>query len=101
VNLAQRRLFLRDLLYRGNKTTSNTVYFVKEASFVNAASPQGGEGSLKAETTNTFTTTSLPVQTISHWLNISRRPLMMRPRSPITSEPSFSTGFDLRKNSRF
>jgi HK97 family phage major capsid protein len=73
VPLAQRRLFLRDLLYKGNKTTSNTVYFVKEATFVNAASPQGGEGSLKAETTNTFTTTSLPVQTISHWLNVSRQ----------------------------
>jgi HK97 family phage major capsid protein len=73
VPLAQRRLFLRDLLYKGNKTTSNTVYFVKEATFVNAASPQAGEGSLKAETTDTFTTTSLPVQTISHWLNVSRQ----------------------------
>jgi HK97 family phage major capsid protein len=75
VPLAQRRLFLRDLLYKGNKATSNTIYFVKEATFVNGASPQGGEGSLKAETTNTYTTTSLPVQTISHWLNISRQAL--------------------------
>ena len=73
VPLAQRRLFLRDLLYRGNKTTSNTVYFVKEATFVNAASPQAGEGSSKAETTASYNTTSLPVQTISHWLNISRQ----------------------------
>jgi hypothetical protein len=39
VNLAQRRLFLRDLLYRGNKTTTNQVYFVKELTFVNGASP--------------------------------------------------------------
>jgi HK97 family phage major capsid protein len=73
VPLAQRRLFLRDLLYKGNKTTSNTVYFVKEATFVNNASPQGAEGSLKQESTNTFTTTSLPIQTISHWLNVSRQ----------------------------
>jgi HK97 family phage major capsid protein len=73
VNLAQRRLFLRDLLYRGNKTVTNQVYFVKELTFVNAASPQAGEGSLKAETTNTYTTTSLPVQTLSHWTNISRQ----------------------------
>jgi HK97 family phage major capsid protein len=73
VNLAQRRLFLRDLLYRGNKTVSNQVYFVKELTFVNAASPQAGEGSLKAETTNTYTTTSLPVQTLSHWTNVSRQ----------------------------
>jgi HK97 family phage major capsid protein len=75
VPLAQRRLFLRDLLYRGNRTTTNTVYFVKETTFVNAASPQAGEGSLKAETTNTFTTVSLPVQTISHWLAMSRQVL--------------------------
>jgi HK97 family phage major capsid protein len=72
VPLAQRRLFLRDLLYRGNRTVSNQVYFVKELTFVNAASPQAGEGALKAETTNTYTTASLPVQTIAHWLNISR-----------------------------
>jgi HK97 family phage major capsid protein len=75
VPLAQRRLFLRDLLYRGNRTTTNQVYFVREETFVNGASPQAGEGSLKAETTNTFTTTSLPVQTISHWLAMSRQVL--------------------------
>jgi HK97 family phage major capsid protein len=73
VPLAQRRLFLRDLLYRGNKTTTNQVYFIRENTFVNAASPQAGEGSLKSETTNTFTTTSLPVQTIGHWLGMSRQ----------------------------
>jgi HK97 family phage major capsid protein len=73
VPLAQRRLFLRDLLYRGNKTTTNQVYFIREDTFVNAASPQAGEGSLKSETTNTFTTTSLPVQTIGHWLGMSRQ----------------------------
>jgi HK97 family phage major capsid protein len=75
VPIAQRRLFLRDLLYRGNRTTTNQVYFIKEATFVNAASPQAGEGSLKAETTNTYTTVSLPVQTISHWLAMSRQVL--------------------------
>jgi HK97 family phage major capsid protein len=73
VPIAQRRLFLRDLLYRNNKTTTNQVYFIKEATFVNAASPQAGEGSLKAETINTYTTVSLPVQTISHWLAMSRQ----------------------------
>jgi HK97 family phage major capsid protein len=74
VNIAQRRLFLRDLLYRGNKTTTNQVYFVKESTFVNGASPTAEVG-LKNETTSTFTTTSLPVQTIAHWLNISRQAL--------------------------
>jgi HK97 family phage major capsid protein len=73
VPLAQRRLFLRDLLYRGNRTTTNQIYFVREETFANAASPQAGEGALKAETVSTFTTTSLPVQTISHWLAMSRQ----------------------------
>jgi HK97 family phage major capsid protein len=75
VPLAQRRLFLRDLLYRGNKTSTNQVYFIRENTFVNNASPQLGEGSLKNETTNTYTTTSLGVQTISHWLGMSRQVL--------------------------
>ncbi|WP_158944223.1 phage major capsid protein [Granulicella sp. S190] len=75
VPIAQRRLFLRDLLFRNNKTTTNQVYFIKEATFVNAASPQAGEDALKAETTNTYTTVNLPVQTVSHWLAMSRQVL--------------------------
>ncbi len=73
VPLAQRRLFLRDLLYRGNTTTGNEVYFVREQSFVNSASPQPGEGNLKAESTITFTTVSQSVVTIAHWLAASRQ----------------------------
>ena len=74
VNLAQRRLFLRDLLFKGNKTSGNTVYFLKELTFVSGASPQA-ESAPKGETTNTFGTTSLPVQTLAHFLNISRQAL--------------------------
>ena len=73
VPLAQRRLFLRDLLYKGGRTTSNQVYFVKESTFVNAASPQAGEGAVKGESTSTFTTVSLPVQTLAHYLVMSRQ----------------------------
>jgi HK97 family phage major capsid protein len=75
VPIATRRLFLRDLLYRGTKTTGNQVYFVKESTFVNGAAMQAGEGAPKGETTSTFTTVSLPVQTIAHWLNASRQVL--------------------------
>jgi HK97 family phage major capsid protein len=75
VPLAQRRLFIRDLLYRGTKTTGNQVYFVKESTFVNGAAMQAGEGAVKGETTTTFATVSLPVQTIAHWLNASRQVL--------------------------
>lgn len=73
VPIAQRRLFMRDLLYRGGKVSGNSVYYIKESAFANAASPQAGEGSLKAETTNTFTTVSKPVQTIAHWMSASRQ----------------------------
>jgi len=73
VPLAQRRLFMRDLLYRGGKVTGSAIYYVRENVFTNAASPQAGEGSLKAETTDTFVTVQNPVQTISHWLLASRQ----------------------------
>ncbi|WP_255550933.1 phage major capsid protein [Granulicella sp. dw_53] len=75
VPLASRRLFLRDLLFRGSKTTGNQVYFVKEQTFVNGASPQAGEGAVKSETTMSFTTVSLPIQTLAHHLNASKQVL--------------------------
>src|ERR1035437_4444323 len=60
---AQRRLFLRDLLYRGGRTTANATYFVREDVWSNATSPQGGEGSPKGESALGLTTVSRPVQT--------------------------------------
>ena len=80
VPLATRRLFLRDLLYRGTKTTGNQVYFVRESAFVNGAAMQAGEGAVKGETTATFATVSLPVQTIAHFLNASKQVLEDMPQ---------------------
>jgi HK97 family phage major capsid protein len=73
VPLAQRRLFMRDLLYRGGRVNGSSIYFIRENTFVNNASPQAGEGGLKNETTNTFTTTQLPIQTLQHYLVASRQ----------------------------
>ena len=72
VPLAQRRLFLRDLLSRGNHVTGNTAYFIQETAFTNAASPQV-ETFAKAESADTFNTVSRPVITLAHWIPASRQ----------------------------
>jgi HK97 family phage major capsid protein len=73
VPLAERRLFLRDLLFRGNKLDTGAAFFIREATFTNNASPQQSESHTKGESGNTFTTTSRNVATIAHWLPISRQ----------------------------
>lgn len=75
VPLAQRRLFLRDLLSRGQKITAPSAYFIQEEAFTNNASPQAGDGALKGESADTFTTVTRPVATIAHWIPISRQAL--------------------------
>jgi HK97 family phage major capsid protein len=75
VPMAQRRLFMRDLLSRGNRVTGSAAYFIQETAFTNNASPQAGEGSTKAESADTFATVSRPVITLSHWIPASRQVL--------------------------
>ena len=72
--LPRRTLRIRDLL-PVNRTTNNAVEFVKENAFTNAASPQGAEGTSKAESALTFTIDSAPVTTIAHWIPASRQVL--------------------------
>jgi HK97 family phage major capsid protein len=73
VPLAQRRLFLRDLLSRGNRVSGNNTYFIQESGFVNAASPQGAEGTAKTESEITFNTINRPVVTLAHWVPASKQ----------------------------
>lgn len=75
VPLAQRRLFLRDLLFRGQRITTGSAFFIQEQTFTNNASPQGPEGTLKQESGDTFTTTTKNAKTLAHWLPISRQAL--------------------------
>ena len=75
VPLAERRLFLRDLLFRGNRLTTGAAFFIQENSFTNQASPQVSEGHDKGESADTFTTTTRNVATIAHWIPISRQAL--------------------------
>ena len=69
---AQRKLFLRDLLDRGNKVSGNAAYFIQETAFTNAASPQQ-ESFAKSESADTFATVSKPVITLAHWIPSSKQ----------------------------
>ena len=74
VPLAERSLRIRDLM-RQSRTTNNAVDFAKENAFTNAASPQGADGTAKAESADTFVIDSERVTTIAHWIPASRQVL--------------------------
>jgi HK97 family phage major capsid protein len=67
-----RRLTVRDILPQ-NRTSSNLVQFVKEASFTNNAAMQTAEGASKAESAMTFSLSNAPVQTLAHFIPASRQ----------------------------
>ncbi len=67
----QRRVRVRSLMPRFT-TTNNSVEFVKENAFTNAASPQV-EGSAKGESALTFTIDHSPVKTLAHWIPATRQ----------------------------
>jgi HK97 family phage major capsid protein len=77
----QQRLTVRDLLST-LPTQSNMIEFCKETSSTNAAAPQGKgsspqvyENVAKAESALGFTLVHEPVQTLAHWIPISRQVL--------------------------
>ena len=71
VPLAERRLFIRDVLL-SSPTNASLVYFVQEASSGDVVSPQV-EASEKAETEETFSTVSSEVRTIATWIPATRQ----------------------------
>lgn len=66
-----RRLTVRDLLSQG-RTSSNSIEYVRENVFTNAAAPVA-EGALKPESNLTFTKETANVRTIAHWIQASRQ----------------------------
>jgi HK97 family phage major capsid protein len=77
----QQRLTIRDLLNVA-PTTSNMIEFCKETSSTNAAAPQGKgsspqvyENVTKAESAMAFSLVQIPVQTLAHWIPVSRQVL--------------------------
>jgi HK97 family phage major capsid protein len=71
-----RRLRVRDVL-PSTGTNSNAIEFPKESSFTNNAAPQYSAGAYenvtKAESALAFTLTSVGVNTLAHWIPISRQ----------------------------
>jgi HK97 family phage major capsid protein len=78
ITAATRRLTVRDLL-PALPASSNLIEFVKETLFTNAAAPQAGENVGKAESAMTFELDYAPVQTIAHWIPVSRQILSDAP----------------------
>lgn len=63
-------------------TVSNAVQYTRESSFVNNAA-ETSEGTQKPETALTFSLVTQPVQTIAHWIKISRQ--LSRDRPALTA----------------
>lgn len=72
-----RRLTVRDLLAPG-RTNSNTIEYVKELLFTNAAAPVA-EGSEKPQSELTFEDATSTVRTIAHWVRASKQILADAP----------------------
>lgn len=70
---------VRDL-FLSVSIASNAVEWARENVFTNSASSQNGEGTVKAESNITYTQESSPVQTIAHWIPVSRQVLADAPQ---------------------
>lgn len=64
-------VWLRDLLAVAG-TGSNSIEYVRETGFTNAAAPVA-EGALKPQSDLTFTTETASVKTIAHWIPATRQ----------------------------
>lgn len=67
-----RRLTVRDLLASGT-TNSNSITYIRETGFTNAAAMQVAEGDLKAQSDLKFDEQSVNVKTLAHWVKASRQ----------------------------
>lgn len=66
-----RLMTIRNLLTVG-RTTSNSIEYVQETGFTNAAAPVA-EGGTKPESSLEFTLQTTPVRTIAHWIQASKQ----------------------------
>lgn len=69
---------VRDL-FLSVSIASNAVEWARENVFTNSAASQNGEGAAKAESGITYSLENSPVQTIAHWIPISRQVLSDAP----------------------
>ena len=84
VPILTRQLSLLDLVPR-SPTTLDTIEYVSETAFTNAAAPVAeatattGTSGTKPESTLTFTTNTQPIRTIPHWVPVTNRMLADAP----------------------
>uniref|UniRef100_A0A1A7GE12 Major capsid protein Gp5 n=1 Tax=biofilter metagenome TaxID=1070537 RepID=A0A1A7GE12_9ZZZZ len=71
-------LTVRDL-FMAVSISTNAVEWVQEKLYTNAAGPQNGEGTAKPESGITFEKKSSAVETIAHWIPVSRQVLADAP----------------------
>ncbi|UIJ43718.1 phage major capsid protein [Sphingomonas cannabina] len=73
----ERRMTVRDLITPG-RTSSNSIQFVQETGFTNAAAPTA-ETAQKPQSDLKFDLKTLPVATIAHWVQASKQILSDAP----------------------
>lgn len=101
---AERRLTIRDLLPQ-LRTTSNLVQFASESAYTNNAaiqfsSPDSRENVTKAESAFTFTLSNAAVETIAHWIPVSRQLLADAPALQGYIDQRLSYGLKLKEESQ-
>lgn len=90
-------LTVRDL-FASVSISQNAVEWVKEKLFTNNAGPQNGEGTNKLESGMTFEKKSSPVETIAHWIPISRQILADAPALRGIIDGKLRTGLKLQED---
>jgi HK97 family phage major capsid protein len=66
------RVFTIEDLLTAIPTSSNAIDWVKENVFTNAAA-ETAEGTIKPQSSITFSTGTMPVSTVAHWIKITRQ----------------------------
>jgi HK97 family phage major capsid protein len=92
-------LTVRDL-FGSVSIAQNAVEWVKELLFTNAAGPQNGEGTNKPESGLTFQKMSSPVETIAHWIPVSRQILADAPALRGIIDGKLRTGLKLQEDAQ-
>jgi HK97 family phage major capsid protein len=105
VPILTRELTILDLIPRSG-TTSDTISYVAETTFTNAAAPvpqataTTGTSGTKPESTLVYTTQIAPVRTIAHWVPITNRMLSDAPAMRGIIDSRLLTGLNLTLESQ-
>lgn len=92
-------LTVRDL-FSSVSIAQNAVEWVAEKLFTNNASSQNGEGTNKSESALTFEKKSSPVETIAHWIPVSRQILADAPALRGIIDGKLRTGLKLQEDAQ-